>query len=49
MGASTTLAALKKLVAARAMLERHDLTNWRMAMGSFPGGWERRHMLALWL
>jgi glyoxylase-like metal-dependent hydrolase (beta-lactamase superfamily II) len=23
------------------MLERHDLTNWRMAMGSFPGGWGR--------
>ena len=41
-----TLAAQKKLVTARAMLERHDLTNWRMAMGSFPGGWERRHWLA---
>ena len=41
-----TLAAQKKLVAARAMLERHDLTNWRMAMGSFPGGWQRRHWLA---
>src|SRR5271166_3033063 len=41
-----TLAAQKKLIAARAMLERHDLTNWRMAMGSFPGGWERRRWLA---
>jgi hypothetical protein len=41
-----TLAAQKKPVAAHAMLERHDLTNWRMAMGSFPGGWERRQWLA---
>ena len=41
-----TLAAQKKLIAARAMLERHDLTNWRMAMGSFPGGWGRRRWLA---
>ncbi len=41
-----TLAAQNKLIAARAMLERHDLTNWRMAMGSFPGGWERRRWLA---
>ena len=41
-----TLAAQKKLIAARAMLERHRLTDWRIAMGSFPGGWERRHWLA---
>ncbi len=40
------LAAQKKLIAARAMLERHDLTNWRMALVSFPGGWERRRWLA---
>jgi superfamily II DNA or RNA helicase len=41
-----TLAAQKKLIAARALLERHRLTDWRIAMGSFPGGWERRHWLA---
>ncbi|WP_428551208.1 SNF2-related protein [Roseiarcus sp.] len=41
-----TLAALKKLIAARALLERHRLTDWRIAMGSFPGGWERRRWLA---
>ena len=40
-----TLAAQKKLIAARALLERRRLTDWRMAMGSFPGGWERRHWL----
>ncbi len=40
------LANQKKLIAARAMLERHDLTDWRVAMGSFPGGWERRRWLA---
>ena len=41
-----TLAALKKTIAARALLERHRLTDWRIAMGSFPGGWERRRWLA---
>ena len=40
-----TLAAQKNLIAARALLERHRLTDWRIAMGSFPGGWERRHWL----
>ena len=40
-----TLAAQKKLIAARALLERHRLTNWHW-IGSFPGGWERRHWLA---
>ena len=34
----------KKLIAARALLERHGLTDWRNAMGSFPGGWERRRL-----
>ena len=41
-----TLAGQKKLIAARALLERRRLTDWRIAMGSFPGGWERRHWLA---
>ena len=40
------LAAEKKLIAARALLERHGLTDWRIAMGVFPGGWERRGWLA---
>jgi superfamily II DNA or RNA helicase len=34
-----------KLILARAQLERRHLTEWRHAMGAFPGGWERR----LWL
>ena len=34
-----------KLIPARALLERHNLTNWRDAMRSFPGGWERRFWL----
>ena len=40
------LAAEKKLIAARALLERHGLTDWRVAMSVFPGGWERRGWLA---
>ncbi len=40
------LAAEKKLIAARALLERHGLTDWRDALGVFPGGWERRVWLA---
>ncbi len=44
--ARAQLAAQKKLIAARALLERHRLTDWRIAMGLFPGGWERRHWLA---
>ena len=40
-----TLAAQKKTIAARALLERHRLTDWRIAMGSFPGGWGRRRWL----
>ena len=34
-----------KLIPARALLERYGLTNWRDAMRSFPGGWERRFWL----
>ena len=34
-----------RVVAARALLERYDLTNWRDAMPFFPGGWERRFWL----
>ena len=34
-----------KLIPARALLERHGLTNWRDAMPFFPGGWERRFWL----
>jgi len=44
--ARAQLAAQKKPIAARALLERHRLTDWRIAMGLFPGGWERRHWLA---
>ena len=32
-----------KLILARALLERNHLTEWRQAMGVFPGGWQRRH------
>jgi SNF2 family DNA or RNA helicase len=39
------LGAQNKLIAARALLERHDLTTWRDAMSAFPGGWERRFWL----
>ena len=39
------LGAQNKLIAARALLERHNLTNWRDAMRSFPAGWERRFWL----
>ncbi|MGD0188648.1 MAG: SNF2-related protein [Roseiarcus sp.] len=39
------LGAQNKLVAARALLERHNLTNWRDGMRSFPAGWERRFWL----
>jgi len=34
-----------KLILARAQLERHHITEWRQAMGVFPGGWERRPWL----
>jgi superfamily II DNA or RNA helicase len=40
------LAGEKKLIAARALLERHGLTDWRIAMGFFLGGRERRGWLA---
>ena len=40
------LAAQKKLIAARALLERHDLTELRFAMSAFPGGRARRGWLA---
>ena len=33
------LGAQNKLIAARALLERHDLTTWRVAMSAFPGSW----------
>ena len=39
------LTAQKKLIAARALLERHELTDLRAAMGFFPGGWQRRRWL----
>ena len=39
------LGAQNKLIAARALLERHDLTTWRDALSAFPGGWERRFWL----
>ena len=32
---------------ANPMLERHRLTDWCIAMGSFPRGWERRHWLVI--
>jgi superfamily II DNA or RNA helicase len=40
------LAAQKKLIAARDLLERHDLTELRVAIGAFPGGWTRAGWLA---
>ncbi len=40
------LAAQKKLIAARALLERHDLTELRAAMSFFPGGRARLGWLA---
>ena len=40
------LAGEKKLIAARALLERHGLADWRDALRVFPGGWERRVWLA---
>ena len=40
------LAAEKKLIAARALLERHDLTELRDAMSAFPGGRMRLAWLA---
>ena len=41
-----TLGAQKKQFAAKALLERHGLTDWRDASRYFPGGWERRGWLA---
>jgi superfamily II DNA or RNA helicase len=40
-----TLAAQKNMFAARTLLERHDLTEWRDALDWFPGGWGRRRWL----
>ena len=41
-----TLAAQRKLIAARALLERHDLTELRYAAASFAGGRGRLGWLA---
>jgi hypothetical protein len=39
------LAAQKNIFAARTLLERHNLTEWRDAVDWFPGGWGRRRWL----
>jgi superfamily II DNA or RNA helicase len=44
--AALTLAAQRKLIAARALLERHDLTELRYAMAAFAGGPGRLGWLA---
>ncbi|HZZ62973.1 MAG TPA: SNF2-related protein [Roseiarcus sp.] len=41
-----TLAAEKKVIAARALLERHDLTELRTATSAFPGGLARAGWLS---
>ena len=43
------LAAQKKLIAARALLERHGLTELRAAAIAFPGGLTRLGWLAMQL
>ena len=41
-----TLAAQNRQILARALLERHYLSEWPQAMRAFPGGWPRRPWLS---
>jgi superfamily II DNA or RNA helicase len=40
------LAAQNRKILARALLERHGLSEWPLAMRAFPGGWPRRPWLS---